>query len=266
MIAGRDELSPGDDPVRANGEWWDRNADSYLAEHGDVLGDAEFIWGPEGLNERDIRLLGSPRQLAGRRILEIGSGAAQCSRFLALEGHDVTASDIAPGMLSRASAMNDDAGVAFPLVEADARNLPFDDYSFDVVFTSFGVLPFVEDLGEVHREVRRVLTARGRWVFSAMHPVRWMFPDDPTRRGLGAQTSYFDRRPYQERTGGGTLEYAEFQHTFADHINSLIDAGFTVTETLEPQWPAGRTTVWGGWGPERSPIVPGTLIIASERN
>ena len=39
--------------VRAQRTWWDAAADDYLAEHGDFLGDARFVWGPEGLAEAD---------------------------------------------------------------------------------------------------------------------------------------------------------------------------------------------------------------------
>ena len=35
--------------VRANRFWWDSDADAYQAEHGDFLGDADFVWCPEGL-------------------------------------------------------------------------------------------------------------------------------------------------------------------------------------------------------------------------
>ena len=36
---------------RANGPDWDRYADEYQATHGAFLGDAGFVWGPEGLTE-----------------------------------------------------------------------------------------------------------------------------------------------------------------------------------------------------------------------
>src|SRR4029450_3757134 len=66
---------PADPSVRANRSWWDRDADAYQAEHGDFLGDAEFVWCPEGLREADAHLLGP---LAGARVLEVGCGAAMC--------------------------------------------------------------------------------------------------------------------------------------------------------------------------------------------
>ena len=65
--------------ARANRGWWDAAAPAYLAEHGRDLGDADFLWCPEGLREADAHLLGD---VTGRRVLEIGCGSAPCSRWL----------------------------------------------------------------------------------------------------------------------------------------------------------------------------------------
>src|SRR5689334_24715005 len=69
---------------RANGPDWDGYADEYQATHGEFLGDVGFLWGPEGLTEEQLRILGS--DLAGKEVLEVGSGAGQCSRWLASQG------------------------------------------------------------------------------------------------------------------------------------------------------------------------------------
>lgn len=263
MRFGNDALSPHDDPVTANSSWWSENATDYLAEYGETLGEADFIWGPEGLREADVEFLGD---LSGKRVLEIGAGAAQCSRYLAGRSVEVVATDVAPQMVEHAKALNEKYHVDFPVLCADGRKLPFDDREFDVVFTSFGVLPFVPDLDEVNQEIARVLKPGGVWAYSALHPVRWMFPDDPTPRGMKVTRSYFSPEPYVERTEGGTLEYAEFHHSLTEHINSLTSCGFHIETLFEPPWPAGRDIVWGGWGPERSTHIPGTLMIYSRKN
>ena len=104
--------------------WWDANADEYLDEHGAFLGPADFCWCPEGLREKDARLLGD---LSGRRVLEVGAGAAQCARWLVGEGVDVVATDVSGGMLDAGARYDADTGRATPLVQADARVLPFAD-------------------------------------------------------------------------------------------------------------------------------------------
>jgi len=69
--------------VRANRRWWDADADSYHTAHGTFLGVADFVWSPERLGEADAHLLGD---VAGKLVLEVGCGAAMCSRWLAEAG------------------------------------------------------------------------------------------------------------------------------------------------------------------------------------
>lgn len=249
----------GDDGT-AGRLWWDANADEYLGEHGDFLGPADFVWCPERLREQDARLLGDVR---GARVLEIGAGAAQCSRWLVTQGAHVLATDVSAAMLRAGRRYDEDAGVRVPAVVADARRLPLPDDCMDVAFTAFGAIPFVPDAWAVHAEAARVLRPGGRWVFAVTHPLRWAFPDDPT--GLTAIRSYFDRRPYVELNAAGDVLYAEYHRTLGDHVADLVTAGFVLDRVVEPQWPAGHDRTWGGWGPVRGALLPGTAIFVTHR-
>ena len=242
--------------------WWDENAQEYLAEHGDFLGPADFLWCPEGLREADAHLLGDVR---GARVLEVGSGAAQCTRWLRGQGAEAVATDVSAGMLAAARTLDAATGTTAPLVQADARSLPFSDGAFDVVFTAFGAIPFLPDASRVHAEVARVLRPGGRWVFSVTHPLRWAFPDDPSEHGLTAIRSYFDRRPYVETDQAGDVTYAEYHRTLGDHVREVVTAGFHLERLLEPEWPADNHRTWGGWGPVRGALLPGTAVFVCRR-
>lgn len=246
----------------AGRSWWDANAAEYLDEHGDFLGATHFRWCPEGLREEDAHLLGA---VAGRQVLEVGAGAAQCSRWLAAQGALVVATDVSGGMLAAGAELDRRSGVHVPLVQSDARRLPFADGTFDVAFTSFGAIPFVPDADAVHREVARVLRPGGTWTFSVTHPFRWAFPDDPGEHGLTANRSYFDRRPYVESDDAGRVVYAEYHRTLGDHVRDVVAAGLVVTDVVEPEWPDDNPEVWGGWGPVRGAYLPGTAIFRTRR-
>jgi SAM-dependent methyltransferase len=245
--------------VRASRRWWDADADDYHAAHGAFLGDADFVWCPERLREADARLLGD---VTGRHVLEVGCGAAMCSRWLARAGARPVAFDVSAGMLRHARRLGAATDIGVPLIQADAQHLPFAAASFDVAFTAFGAVPFVADSARVMREVARVLRPGGRWVFATSHPLRWIFPDDPGPGGLTADTSYFDRTPYVEFDVAGAPTYVEHHRTLGDRVRELVAAGFRLVDLIEPAWPADLRDEWGQWSPLRGAILPGTAIYA----
>jgi ubiquinone/menaquinone biosynthesis C-methylase UbiE len=251
---------------RANRGWWDRNADDYQIEHGTFLGDDRFVWCPEGLDEVEAELLGPAESLRGRDVLEIGAGAAQCSRWLAEQGARPVALDLSHRQLQHALRIGEGRPSAIPLVEADAAALPFRDGSFDLACSAYGAIPFVADPVKVFREVRRVLRPGGRWVFSVTHPVRWAFPDEPGPAGLTAAASYFDRTPYVEQDDAGRAVYVEHHRTVGDRVRDVVGGGFRLVDLVEPEWPAWNTQEWGGWSPLRGSLLPGTAIFACERD
>lgn len=261
---GRREVS-AEDTVAAQRRWWDAESVTYRAEHGSFLGDdragSDLVWGPDGLRESTAHLLGD---VTGRRVLEFGAGAAQCGRWLAARGALVVSTDLSMGMLREGVAADVAAGVRTPLLQCDARVLPFADASFDVVFTSYGALPFVADADRVLAEAARVLRPGGRFVASVAHPVRWALPDVPGPVGLTFAHSYFDRRPYVETEADGSVRYVEHHRTVGDWVRLVHAAGLVLTDLVEPEWESGDL-VWGGWSRLRGELVPGTLVIVADR-
>lgn len=247
-----------EESARANRSWWDANAADYYAEHGEVLGDADLLWCPEGLREAEARLLGDVR---GRDVLEVGCGAAQGARWLVGQGARVVGVDVSLGQLRTARELDRRTGVVVrDLVQADAQRLPFRDARFDLVVSAFGAIPFVADSAGALREVARVLRPGGRLVFSTTHPVRWAFPDDPGPLGLTVHQSYFDRTPYVEQDEQGIATYVEHHRTVGDRVREIVAAGMVLEDLLEPEWPPGRTQQWGQWSPLRGALLPGTAI------
>ncbi len=242
--------------------WWDADADDYQAEHGPFLGLSDFVWCPERLHERDAGLLGD---VDAKRVLEVGCGAASCSRWLATRGARPVAVDISEGMLQHARAGNGASGIDVPLVQASADVLPFADGSFDLACSAFGGVPFVADSGAAMREVARVLRPGGRWVFAVTHPMRWAFPDDPGPEGLTVAQSYFDRTPYVEVDHHGRATYVEHHRTLGDYVGQIAGAGMRLVDLVEPEWPRDHTATWGQWSPMRGRLFPGTAIFCCER-
>jgi SAM-dependent methyltransferase len=263
LVARREAAQ--EETVRANRSWWDANADEYQAEHGGYLGDARFLWCPEGLYEDEAKLLGD---VAGLDVLEIGCGAAQCARWLADRGARVAALDLSARQLQHARRIDEQEGRApLRLVQADATALPFAAGSFDLLCSAFGAVPFVADSARLMREAARVLRPGGRWAFAVPHPLRWALPDLPGEEGLVVRHSYFDRRPYVEQDEQGRAGYVEHHRTLGDRVRELTQAGLRLEDLVEPEYPPDLGEPWGGgWSRLRGALVPGTAIFVARKD
>jgi ubiquinone/menaquinone biosynthesis C-methylase UbiE len=97
------------------------------------------------------------RELAGKRVLEIGSGGGGHSCIFKRYGATMVSVDITPERIvstaRKLSMIESGAGSAY---QADAENLPFRDNSFDIVYSN-GVLHHSEDTEKCVSEVLRVL-------------------------------------------------------------------------------------------------------------
>ncbi|WP_369808177.1 methyltransferase domain-containing protein [Frankia sp. Allo2] len=257
---GYRDIDP-DTARRASRFYWDDAAADYQSEHGAFLGDSDFCWCPEGLRESEIGLLGD---VAGKVVLEVGCGGAQCARWLRGQGARVVGFDLSGGQLDQARALGIRTGIDVPLVQADATALPFAAASVDVACSAFGAVPFVADSGTVMREIARVLRPGGRWVFSTTHPFVWCLPDDPDENGLRVFHSYFDRRAYTEHDEQGSAIYTETHRTMGDRVREIVAAGLILLDVIEPEWPPGQERAWGQWGPIRGGYVPSTSIFVTQ--
>ena len=98
--------------------------------------------------------------LKGRKVLELGSGAGEGAIYFALEGAEVTATDLSPGMLKVAQnvATLHDVTIRTQLCSAEDLSC-FEDNSFDCVYAA-NLLHHV-DIEKCLDEVRRVLKSGG---------------------------------------------------------------------------------------------------------
>jgi ubiquinone/menaquinone biosynthesis C-methylase UbiE len=98
---------------------------------------------------------------AGERVLDVAAGNGNAALAAARRGCDVTASDYVGALLDRAVHRAEAEGLTLSSREADAEALPFDDGSFDVVLSTFGVM-FTPNPAQAGAELVRVCTPGGR--------------------------------------------------------------------------------------------------------
>jgi ubiquinone/menaquinone biosynthesis C-methylase UbiE len=98
---------------------------------------------------------------AGQAVLEIGGGMGTDLAQFALHGAVVTDVDLSAGHLRLAEENFRLRGLRGRFVHQDAERLPFDDQSFDLVYSN-GVLHHTPNTVAVVREIHRVLRPGGR--------------------------------------------------------------------------------------------------------
>jgi ubiquinone/menaquinone biosynthesis C-methylase UbiE len=106
-------------------------------------------------------LVGALDLRPGERALDVGAGSGNASIPAAATGATVVASDLTPELFVAGRAAAAAGGVDIDWVEADAEALPFDDASFDVVFSCVGAM-FAPRHQAVADELVRVTRPGGR--------------------------------------------------------------------------------------------------------
>ncbi len=195
------------------------------------------------------------------RVLETAAGTGIVTEQLAAAMPDIEliATDLNSDMLALAKHRKLPPGVLFQ--PADAQNLPFPDASFDLVVCQFGVM-FYPDRVQAHRETRRVLRPRGRYLFNvwdalAANPicdqvagaVARLFPDDPPSFLSRAPFGYheLERIEADLRAGGfdriGIETVGRTSRTTAQHAAIGLCCGSPLRAEIDARAPGGLDEV-----------------------
>ena len=234
---------------------WDRHSAGYQAAA--QLPTDVAHYGPDVATESDLRLLGD---LKGKRVLELGCGAAQCSIAFAKQGATAIAVDFSAEQLAHARTLMEREDVRVELRLGDLADLAFlRADSVDVAFSA-NAFGYVEDLNRVFRQVHRVLKVGAPLVFSLPHPAYSMI-DDESAEPMQIQRSYFDRASVSWDTG--TADLVEHHHSFEDIFAGLTRASYRIDTLLEPEPRADgpRSHQWS----DAMYYVPRTLVIRARK-
>ena len=203
---------------------WDNYSDEYQKKHGSQLNRADFVWGVWSLPESDLNILGD---LSGKKVLELGCGAAQLSIAVAKKGGIPTGLDISAKQLEHAKVLMKEFDVSFDLIHSIASRIPCDDKLFELVFCDHGAMtysPTVETLSEVHR----VLKTDGIFAFNIQSPLLEIcYNKDNGSIEDHLCQSYFDLAPFED----DGLQY--YQYTFGEWVRMFTSAGFKILDLVE---------------------------------
>ncbi len=178
-----------------------------------------------------------PSALSGQRVLDMGCGLGDLSRFLAARGAVVTAVDISAGMLRHAIERETEQPQAIRYLTGDVTTTGWwDGQPFDGVVCNMALMD-IDDLDAALATAAHVLTSQGWLSYSLLHPC---FPGVSTE-GSEQLSSWPPDRGYAAEgwwtTGGdGVRGRVGANHRMlSTYLNATLRAGFELEELDEPK-------------------------------
>lgn len=102
-------------------------------------------------------------QVAGKRVLEVGTATGYFANIMTLAGFEVTAVDLSPQMVEYAKIVSEELHLSVDYHVMDAQALEFEDNTFDLVFTRLMTWT-IPDLEKCYQEMKRVLKPGGKLI------------------------------------------------------------------------------------------------------
>jgi 2-polyprenyl-3-methyl-5-hydroxy-6-metoxy-1,4-benzoquinol methylase len=193
----------------------------------------------EGVNPTRAGLLDGPilqtiGQVEGLRILDCGCGEGRFCRILADQGAEyVLGLDLCKPMIDAARELQserDDYRVA------DVQDLGFlQPESFDLCISYLNHCDLPDFMANT-REVFRILKPTGRFIVANLHPMRsavglWHRTPDGGKLHV-ILDRYFEESERHWRIMGADL--TNFHRSLSTYIRGFFDAGFIMTDLIEP--------------------------------
>jgi SAM-dependent methyltransferase len=203
----------------------------------------EITWGIWNVPEVELNAL---PEVAGKDVVELGCGTAYFSAWLARRGARPVGVDVTPAQLETARAMQARYGIEFPLLEANAEEVPLPDASFDVALSEYGASIWADPYRWIP-EAARLLRSGGELVFlvnGTLAVLCWPEVEDAPP-GTELQRPYFGIHRF-EWPGDDSVD---FHLGYGDWIRLLRANGLEVVDLIEIQAPEGAQ-------PVRNPGMP----------
>lgn len=221
------------DYIKINRQSWNNRVDAHLkSDFYDLDG---FLKGNTSLNEIELKLLGD---IKGKSILHLQCHFGQDSISLSKLGATVTGVDLSDKAIKRAKELSKKTNSTTSFICCDVYDLPNHlDKQFDFVFTSYGTIGWLPDLGQWGKIVSKYLKPNGRLVFVEFHPIVWMFNDSFDK----IEYSYFntgaivetESGTYADREAKISQECVMWNHGIGEVLNSLIRNGLEINSFEE---------------------------------
>ena len=177
-------------------------------------------------------------ELEGKRILDLGCGSGErCMDYIKQGAAKVTGIDISEKMLEAARNENSDLRITY--IKMAMEDIGELNETFDVAISSLA-LHYVEDFSGVVKNVYRLLSDGGIFLFSQEHPLatcyegtadRWTRDETGRKIHVNIANYCVDGRRDSTWFVEGVQRY---HRTFSTIVNTLAGQGFKILQMGEP--------------------------------
>lgn len=224
-----------EDYLEVNKILWDARVDMHL--HTRFYDREGFLKGQSSLADIELSLLGDIR---GKSVLHLQCHFGMDSISLARLGAKVTAVDFSEKAIEEARRLAVEADQEVNFICSDVYELPkVLTEKFDIVFTSYGVIGWLPDMGKWAEVISDFLIPGGVLVFVEFHPVVWMFDSDFNK----IEYSYFKKEPiiemegtYADKEAPKKHESITWNHSLAEVMQSLMDKDIEIISFQEYEY------------------------------
>ena len=175
--------------------------------------------------------------LRDKNVLDLGCGFGwHCRYAREQQAKSVVGIDISEKMIACARESTSDSAVEYQQLAIEDADFPAG--AFDVVISSLA-FHYVERFDIVCRKVHHCLVSQGSFVFSVEHPIFTVLAAQDWYYGQHGERLHWPVDHYQEEglRQARFLDHdvVKYHRTVATYVNTLIEAGFTITKLCEPQ-------------------------------
>ncbi|MFZ2955693.1 MAG: class I SAM-dependent methyltransferase [Candidatus Ozemobacteraceae bacterium] len=221
------------DYIEKNRDSWNKRTECHFQSPFYNMGG--FLRGENSLQNIEMSLLGN---IKNKSILHLQCHFGQDTLSLVRMGANATGVDLSDVAIEKAKKVGNDLGLNAEFICCNIYDLPNHlSKTFDIVFSSYGVIGWLPDLAKWGKLVSRYLKPGGKLIFVEFHPFIWMFDSEFKK----IEYSYFNVGAIEETCNGTyadpqakiTHESVSWNHSFEEVISSLIQNGLSINNIQE---------------------------------
>ena len=219
--------------LEINKNSWNNPLESHL--NSDFYDMPAFLNGKSSLHDIELDLLGD---INGKKILHLQCHFGQDTISLARMGAQTVGIDLSDESIKTAKELALKTKSSARFVCSNVYDLPDNlDEQFDIVFASYGTIPWLPDLNKWGHVIQHFLKPGGQFIFVEFHPVVWMFDDDLKKVAF----HYNNVEPiieeetgtYADKNANIKSKYVCWNHGIGEVTNSLIKNNLQLKELNE---------------------------------